>query len=129
VKEGWEHFLHGVRDRKVTRVTKCTTCQIKSMCGMCPATAYLETGDPEEPVDFLCHTAHLRSYTFGLAVPPHGDCEYCSGGASHSVVMQEVARLRAGSAAPRPPAMLPDAASSSALPDSIAGCAGGCCAH
>ncbi len=36
------------------------------MCGMCAAHAELENGDPEEPVDFLCHVAHLRALTMGI---------------------------------------------------------------
>ena len=50
------------------------------MCGMCPANGELENGDPEAPVDFLCRVAHLRAHAFGLAVAPHGECEYREGG-------------------------------------------------
>jgi hypothetical protein len=64
----------------MTRLTKCVACEIKAMCGMCPANAELEAGDPETPVEFLCHVAHLRAHALGIAVPPHGACEYCEGG-------------------------------------------------
>jgi len=47
------------------------------MCGMCPANAQLENRDGEEPVDFLCHVAHLRAKALGIPVEPHGECEYC----------------------------------------------------
>ncbi|MGD8776453.1 MAG: radical SAM protein [Syntrophobacterales bacterium] len=76
-REGWEDFISTVRQKKITRRTKCFSCEIKSMCGMCPANGELEKGDPEEPVDFLCRVAHLRAHELGLTVPPHGDCEYC----------------------------------------------------
>ena len=79
-RDGWEHFLRSVRARKITRPTKCVTCELQSSCGMCPANGELENGDPEAPVDFLCHAAHLRAYAFGVPVPPHGDCEFCEGG-------------------------------------------------
>jgi radical SAM protein with 4Fe4S-binding SPASM domain len=76
-RDGWEDFISGVRQKKISRKTKCFACEIKAMCGMCPATGELEKGDPEEPVDFLCRVAHLRAHALGLTVPPHGDCEYC----------------------------------------------------
>jgi radical SAM protein with 4Fe4S-binding SPASM domain len=95
LREGWEQFLRQVRARPATRVTKCTNCEIKSMCGMCPATAELENQDPEAPVDFLCHVAHLRAATMGIPVPPHGDCEYCQGGEKHPVLLNSLQTLNA----------------------------------
>jgi radical SAM protein with 4Fe4S-binding SPASM domain len=80
VRDGWEHFLRGVRARPATKITKCTRCPLGSLCGSCAATAELENGDPESAVDFLCRTAHLRAQVFGVDVHPHGDCEYCEGG-------------------------------------------------
>jgi radical SAM protein with 4Fe4S-binding SPASM domain len=76
-REGWEDFISRVRQKKISRQTKCFSCEIKAMCGMCPANGELENRDPEEPVDFLCRVAHLRANELGLSVPPHGDCEYC----------------------------------------------------
>jgi hypothetical protein len=61
---------------------------------MCPANGELENGDPESPVDFLCRVAHLRAHAFGLAVPPHGDCEYCPGGSGYAALMTSAAGLR-----------------------------------
>lgn len=92
--EGWESFLQRVRQKTITRVTKCTSCELKSMCGMCPANGELENGDPEAPVDFLCRVAHLRAYTFGFAVPSHGDCEYCPGGVGYDALMRSVVALK-----------------------------------
>ncbi len=93
-RDGWERFIGQVRERKITRLTKCVACELKAMCGMCPANGELENGDPESPVDFLCQVAHLRAHTFGFDVPPHGDCEYCAGGNRHDALMRTVARLR-----------------------------------
>lgn len=75
--DGWEDYILRVRQKKITRQTKCVSCDLKAMCGMCPANGELENGDPEEPVDFLCRVAHLRAYALGLTISPHGDCEYC----------------------------------------------------
>lgn len=102
-QQGWEGFLHRVRRRRVSRVTKCTACQLKSLCGMCPANAQLENNDPEAPVDFLCQVAHLRAYTLGWTVVPHGDCEYCEGGHGYPALMASRERLGSQAAPIRPP--------------------------
>jgi hypothetical protein len=61
---------------------------------MCPANGELENGDPESPVDYLCHTAHLRARLFEWPVAPHGPCEYCEGGAERSSLEGEADRLK-----------------------------------
>jgi radical SAM protein with 4Fe4S-binding SPASM domain len=94
LRDGWHGALRDVRRRKITTPTKCTMCELKSMCGMCPATAELESGDPEAPVDFLCRVAHLRAYAFDLPVAPHGDCEYCAGGTGYDETVRSAARLK-----------------------------------
>jgi len=76
-RDGWGNSLFHLRQQKITRQTKCVHCEIKAMCGMCPANAELENKDPEEPVDFLCQVAHLRAKALGIKVKPHGECEYC----------------------------------------------------
>ncbi|HYO77189.1 MAG TPA: radical SAM protein, partial [Thermoanaerobaculia bacterium] len=93
VRDGWNHFLLSVRTRKVTRVTKCTHCALKSLCGSCAANGELENGDPEAPVDFLCRTAHLRAEVFGVNVPAHGDCEYCVDGSERHVIDELVEKV------------------------------------
>jgi len=95
-RDGWDGFLHQQRLRKITRPTKCVACTLKSVCGMCPANGELENGDPEAPVDWLCHTAHLRAMALGIPVTPHGDCEYCEGGSGHAHISDAAARLRLG---------------------------------
>jgi radical SAM protein with 4Fe4S-binding SPASM domain len=93
-REGWEGFLRQQRARPITRQTKCVACTLKPACGMCPANGELEHGNAEAPVDYLCHTAHLRAYALGLAVTPHGDCEYCEGGHRHPELVDAASRLR-----------------------------------
>ena len=67
---------------------------------MCPANGELESGHPEVPVDFLCRTAHLRAYTFGFPVTPHGECEYCPGGSGYDELMAASTALHASGSHP-----------------------------
>lgn len=87
-EEGWQHFLHQLKQKKITRRTKCTACSLKTLCNMCPANAELECMDAESPVDFLCEVAHLRAHAFGIPVAPHGNCEYCEGGSRYQEMMR-----------------------------------------
>jgi radical SAM protein with 4Fe4S-binding SPASM domain len=92
-QEGWEKFLYKLRQKKISKQTKCLKCAIRDMCGLCPANAGLESLDEEEPVDFLCQVAHLRAYAFDIPIPPHGDCEYCEGGSRYQEIMRKVEKL------------------------------------
>ena len=95
-KEGWEGFLAKVRDKTITRPTKCTDCHIRSLCSACAATSELEHGDPEAPVEFFCEVAHLRARVVGFTPPAHGDCAFCEGGAHHERLLRAVDSVRAG---------------------------------
>jgi radical SAM protein with 4Fe4S-binding SPASM domain len=100
LSEGWAGYVSQERGKQTRRLTKCTRCQLKSLCGMCPANAELEAGDPETPVDFLCHVAHLRALVLGWPIPEHGACEFCPGGERRAEIEGSVAALRARTEAP-----------------------------
>lgn len=93
VRSVWEGALLELRTRKRTRITKCVSCRIKSLCGMCPANGEMESGDRETPVDFLCHVAHLRAATLGFETPAHGDCEFCHGGEHYEALKVSAQRI------------------------------------
>ncbi len=94
VAEGWEKFLSRVRFKKMTRPSKCQTCQLRASCGMCPANGELENGDAESPVDFLCEVTHLRAHALRLPVPAHGDCEFCEGGSRYPELLQAAETIK-----------------------------------
>ncbi len=93
VKAVWEESLLQLRERKSTRITKCTQCHIRLLCGMCPANGEMENGDRESPVDFLCHVAHLRAAVIGAHVPEHGECEFCAGGVQHDDIVESARKI------------------------------------
>jgi radical SAM protein with 4Fe4S-binding SPASM domain len=94
LKAGMGAFLHEVRTRKRTRVTKCVQCRIQSLCGMCPANGEMENGDRESPVEFLCNVAHLRAAVIGAEIPAHGECEFCAGGSEYDALQESARRIR-----------------------------------
>ena len=120
-REGWE-YLANVRRKPATRPTKCTNCALRSLCGMCAANGELENHDPEAPVDWLCHTAHLRAMTFDVDIRPHGACEYCPDGERHEIVRMTSEALRKGSSVQLAAAAVATPAATAAA------CGGGCSA-
>jgi radical SAM protein with 4Fe4S-binding SPASM domain len=93
VRDVWQGSLAELRSRKRTRLTKCTSCRIQSLCGMCPANGEMENGDRESPVSFLCHVAHLRAAVIGVEVPAHGECEFCAGGGQYESMTDSARRI------------------------------------
>ncbi|HVZ73501.1 MAG TPA: radical SAM protein [Polyangia bacterium] len=93
--EAWED-LAKVRARPATRATKCTSCGIREICSTCAATAELEHGDAETPVDYFCEVAHLRALGVGHTPPAHGDCAFCEGGAEHARLLEELGAVQRG---------------------------------
>jgi radical SAM protein with 4Fe4S-binding SPASM domain len=95
-EDGWKGFLGKVRARPATRHTKCTDCRIRDLCSNCAATAELEHGDAETPVDYFCEVAHLRAHAVGFTPPAHGECAFCEGGNQHAHLMSELDAVRRG---------------------------------
>ena len=88
-------FPRACAQQKKTRQTKCDSCRIHTLCGMCAANGELEKGDAESPVEFLCEVAHLRAMALDVVVPAHGECECCAGGVSHET-WRSAERIRKG---------------------------------
>jgi radical SAM protein with 4Fe4S-binding SPASM domain len=126
-RQGWDGRLKEIRQSTRTRQTICSTCQLQSLCSMCPATGELESGDAETPVEFLCQVAHLRAYTLGLQVPEHGDCPCCSGGVHHSHLQDSARSLQQES--PSSEKIIPLLSANSIFPvmNSRGGCSSGGC--
>jgi len=64
--DGWHTFIPGILEQKWSRDVLCKTCDLISLCDQCPGWAYVESGDQEKPVDYLCRIAHMRAEAFGL---------------------------------------------------------------
>jgi radical SAM protein with 4Fe4S-binding SPASM domain len=71
--DGWRDFIPFVRSLKAEEAVKCRTCPIMSVCGQCPAWSYLEHGDLETPVEFLCSVGRHRADAFHAGYQREGD--------------------------------------------------------
>ena len=95
-QDGWTRFLGEVRAKKVTRLTKCNDCRIRELCSTCAATAELEHGDAEAPIEYFCEVAHLRAQALGHVPGAHGACAFCEGGEQHAKLLADAEAIRSG---------------------------------
>jgi radical SAM protein with 4Fe4S-binding SPASM domain len=65
--EGFSTF-RALRDRRYTTESPCQGCKVNALCTKCAGFAYLETGDPEAPVDWLCEIGHERARMLGANI-------------------------------------------------------------
>jgi radical SAM protein with 4Fe4S-binding SPASM domain len=63
-KEGWEKVIPEFLTLKAKTDYPCGKCDLISLCNQCPGWAWLENGNPEEPVEYFCQIAHLRAEAF-----------------------------------------------------------------
>lgn len=63
---GWHIFLKQVRTTRRRLKSKCSQCSLVTLCGNCPAWAYMEQGNPEVPTDFQCSVTYLRAQALGI---------------------------------------------------------------
>jgi radical SAM protein with 4Fe4S-binding SPASM domain len=73
--EAWREFTPRVLDARSNRkeyLEKCRVCSLMNLCMWCPATAYLETGALDQPVQVYCDLAHARAAALGVEVADPG---------------------------------------------------------
>lgn len=63
---GWDEFLPELRKQRFNKGNMCKDCSIASICEQCPGWAFLEHGDPQARVEYLCRVTHLRAKAFGI---------------------------------------------------------------
>jgi len=63
-KDGWHSFLSAVSQQEYSANYACCQCRIRNICTQCPGQAWMETGDPQERVEYLCEVTHHRAAAF-----------------------------------------------------------------
>ena len=72
-KEAWDNVIPEILKLKPNTDYPCFHCELISLCGQCPGWAWLESGDSERPVEYLCRVAHLRAAAFREGKPLSGE--------------------------------------------------------
>ncbi len=62
--EAWDVFAKAIRFQKRSIQSKCSTCELLSVCSQCPAWFSLESGNGEEPLEYFCRIAEMRAEAF-----------------------------------------------------------------
>ena len=62
---GWHEFIPSVIYRPANPTSPCRKCKLMAICGNCPGWAIIDTGDPNQPVEYLCRVGRLRAEAFG----------------------------------------------------------------
>jgi radical SAM protein with 4Fe4S-binding SPASM domain len=63
-RDGWYNQFKRIREQKCKPNYICKDCSLISICGQCPGWSYLEHGNFDTPVDYLCEIAHKRLEAF-----------------------------------------------------------------
>ena len=56
----WEEEIPRLHDKKASAGFVCNTCEMRALCGYCPAFFAIETGAEDARSEYLCETGHLR---------------------------------------------------------------------
>lgn len=64
-EEGWHNHIPKFLALEPKDSYQCADCHLVNLCSQCPGWAWLENGDLQSPVEYLCHLTHLRAETFG----------------------------------------------------------------
>jgi len=65
-------FFPKIRQMKAEHpdyLNRCAVCFIKSLCEQCPAKSWMEHGETDKPVDYLCEITHGVAKHLGLLRP------------------------------------------------------------
>lgn len=63
---GWHDFLGQFMIKQRRRTNHCETCDLMSLCGLCPGKSWTETGDPEDKIDYFCDIGRTRAISLRL---------------------------------------------------------------
>jgi radical SAM protein with 4Fe4S-binding SPASM domain len=55
-----------IRTSNPEYLKRCAKCFLKGLCEQCPAKSWMEHGDLDTPVDYLCEVAHAEARYLGL---------------------------------------------------------------
>ncbi|MBW1981968.1 MAG: radical SAM protein [Deltaproteobacteria bacterium] len=69
LEDALRNFFPGIRARKPENadyLARCARCFLESLCEQCPAKSWMEHGDLDTPVEYLCEIAHAQARHLGM---------------------------------------------------------------
>jgi radical SAM protein with 4Fe4S-binding SPASM domain len=59
-RRGWDEVIPRFREQTIEPGYECHECEMRSLCGTCPAQAGMETGSPHRKAEYLCRLGEAR---------------------------------------------------------------------
>jgi len=59
-REGWEGTIPRFREQEIRPGYECHECEMRFLCGACPAQAGMESGSPHRKADYMCRLGEAR---------------------------------------------------------------------
>lgn len=59
-REGWETVIPRFREQSLPPGYECHECELRFLCGSCPAQAGMETGNPHRKAEYMCGLGQAR---------------------------------------------------------------------
>jgi radical SAM protein with 4Fe4S-binding SPASM domain len=59
-REGWEGAIPRFREQEIRPGFDCHTCDMRFLCGACPAQASMESGSPHQKAEYMCRLGEAR---------------------------------------------------------------------
>jgi radical SAM protein with 4Fe4S-binding SPASM domain len=59
-REGWDDVIPRFREQGLSPGYECHECEMRFLCGTCPAQAGMETGSPHRKAEYLCRLGEAR---------------------------------------------------------------------
>ena len=69
LKDALTNFFPKLREMKATNpdyLNRCAKCFLKGLCEQCPGKSWMEYGNLDTPVEYLCEVAHTQARFLGL---------------------------------------------------------------
>ena len=59
-REGWENVIPRFREQEIRPGYHCHECEMRFLCGTCPAQAGMESGSPHQKAEYMCRLGEAR---------------------------------------------------------------------
>jgi len=69
LREAYETYLPRIRKLKATNLAylnRCGACFLSNICQQCPGMSWIEHGDLDTPVDYICAITHTQARNLGI---------------------------------------------------------------